>query len=306
MWNETVFHIGSLSFAVPSLSSSSSFSHSSRTRIGRPSFHSFVQGTSSPPFSKLLTVYRLHEPQYKRNGRRINFLPSSEKLEGYYKYLARRIKGTQCTVEKPWAIYDRLSSINILPWNWAQAWLAPPRTSFPLRYFFAPLSLFLSFSLSFSVFETCEYAFEEREREREMDGQIRKVRRKSLKECWKEISMNNSVCANSPRAPQIGRGALGTSVGTKLFQLCLEAGLWLELSSTWCKLWNAGWSLTRTDRTRKYIPSSAPFTLYVNNITSALRLPELRILLSIWVIETWNVSSGMKRNENEWKNEWSL
>ena len=152
MWNETVFHIGSLSFAVPSLSSSSSFSHSSRTRIGRPSFHSFVQGTSSPPFSKLLTVYRLHEPQYKRNGRRINFLPSSEKLEGYYKYLARRIKGTQCTVEKPWAIYDRLSSINILPWNWAQAWLAPPRTSFPLRYFFAPLSLFLFLSLSpFSI-----------------------------------------------------------------------------------------------------------------------------------------------------------
>lgn len=155
MWNETVFHIGSLS--------SLSLSSPSRTRIGRPSFHSsFVQGTSSPPFSKLLTVYRLHEPQYKRNGRRINFLPSSEKLEGYYKYLARRIKGTQCTVEKPWAIYDRLSSINILPWNWAQAW---PRLERPPILFRTSFSL----SLCFRSFDPeSKRANMKREREREI------------------------------------------------------------------------------------------------------------------------------------------
>lgn len=172
MWNETVFHIGSLSSLSLSLSSPS------RTRIGRPSFHSsFVQGTSSPPFSKLLTVYRLHEPQYKRNGRRINFLPSSEKLEGYYKYLARRIKGTQCTVEKPWAIYDRLSSINILPWNWAQAW---PRLERPPILFRTSFSLSL-FSIIRSRIETCEYEERERDMEHEWMDRFEKFEEKRLK-----------------------------------------------------------------------------------------------------------------------------
>lgn len=87
--------------------------------VCRPFFRSFLVDSASPFLS--CSPFTVCTNRSTNATTRINFLPSSEKLEGYYKYLARRIKGTQCTVEKPQAIYDRLSSINILPRNWAPA-----------------------------------------------------------------------------------------------------------------------------------------------------------------------------------------
>ena len=123
MRNETVFHIGGLfppsayySSFFPSLSLflflSSSFSLSLSSQVPLTILPPFVC-RSSFSFSTvqvrffwgsgllLCSPFTVCTNRSTNATARINFLPSSKKLEGYYKYLARRIKGTQCTVEKP-------------------------------------------------------------------------------------------------------------------------------------------------------------------------------------------------------------